>query len=251
MKILVLIPSRYGSTRFPGKPLAMIAGKSLIQHCYDNFMKLAKFSSWCEFEVAVVTDSEQIENHLKSSHSNCVRVDDETESGSERIFLAYQRFFSMKHFDFIVNVQGDEPLLLADDLKKLIDFQKINNFEIATLCTSQTSHENFINPNFVKVVRASNGQAIYFSRSPIPYNREEKLNSNIEPWLLHAGVYSYTPESLIKYNKLETSNLEKLEKLEQLRAIENNISIGVLSLDKVLQGVDTPEDINNIEKYLN
>lgn len=236
--VLILIPARYGSSRFPGKPLAKINNKSMISYVIDNCNQSG-------FDYAVVTDDEQIESHIHELGGNVVRVDDDVTTGSERIFLAYQRHFSEKNYQYIINVQGDEPLLGADLLKELQSFHSKNNFDVLTAVKKrENTEEAFQNPNVVKCIYSQhNSQALYFTRASAPFSREsEEFN-----WYQHIGVYSYKTKALEKFVQCESSPLENLEKLEQLRVLENGMTIGAIETQVNLIGVDTPEDIHKVE----
>lgn len=241
-KAVVLIPARYGSFRFPGKPLAMISGLSMIQRVYMNCLESG-------FECAVVTDHPEIENHVKSFKGKVIRVDDDVPSGSERIALAFQRHFQNSSPELVINVQGDEPLLKGNVLKELAEFHLNSKFDITTLIRPRQSAEaDFKNPNVVKAVWSEvSGQCLYFSRQSVPYDRDG--NKNFE-WFQHIGVYSYRSGALLKFVKLPLSRLEDLEKLEQLRAMENGFSIGAVKTSQRLIGVDLPEDIKKVEGAL-
>jgi len=262
-RALVLIPARYSSTRFPGKPLALIQGKPMIQRVYENIQNQPLKGRW-HFQAFVVTDDERIEKCVKGFGGNCLRIDDDVISGSERICLAYQRYLktpganknSEAMPDFIINVQGDEPLLQAQDLEGLVQFHFQNNFDITTFYRPiENDLEGFQNPNRVKAVVSPSGQCIYFSRSPVPHfpigisSQNEKGKDKIQ-WNLHVGVYCYKPEALEKFNSLPPSPLEKREKLEQLRALENGMTVGAIKLNKQLVGVDEPGDVAVIEGVL-
>ena len=235
--ILILIPARYASSRFPGKPLVEIAGKSMIEHVYAN-------CSQTGFDVAVVTDSSEIENHVKSFGGTVCRVDENVPSGTERIRLAYERFYSDQGYDLVLNVQGDEPLLQKDDLINLSEFHLNSDFNIGTLVSKQSDLDGFKDINRVKVIFCKiTGQCLYFSRASIPYSRE----GNMKEWFLHIGVYSYRPEDLTSFAKEDLSYYEDLEKLEQLRALEMGLKIGAVTTTSTLLGVDTPEDIKKVE----
>ncbi len=240
--VVVLIPARFSSSRFPGKPLAKILGITMIERVFKN----------CEaagFKTAVVTDHDEIENHVKSFGGAVVRVDDDVPSGSERIALAYQRFFKESSPDLVINVQGDEPLLKGDVLKELADFHLKTSYPVATLLRERkNTEEDFKNPNVVKAVWAQETkQCLYFSRQSLPYDRDGK---NEYSWFQHIGVYSYRPEALLKFVTLPMSPLEELERLEQLRALENGFSIGAIVTNQKLMGVDVPEDIKKVEGAL-
>jgi 3-deoxy-manno-octulosonate cytidylyltransferase (CMP-KDO synthetase) len=241
-KAVVLIPARYGSSRFPGKPLATIAGKSMIQRVYTNCLESG-------FECAVVTDHSGIEEHVKEFGGHVIRVDDDVPSGSERIALAYQRFYERSAPEIVINVQGDEPLLRGEVLKELANFHLNSSYDMTTLIRSRQSNEqDFINPNVVKAVWSEvSGQCLYFSRQSVPYDRE---GDKVFNWFQHIGVYSYRPQALLKFVKLSMSKLEDLEKLEQLRAMENGFSIGAIKTTQKLIGVDVPDDIKKVEGAL-
>ena len=240
--VVVLIPARFGSSRFPGKPLAQIAGRSMIERVYSN----CKASG---FETAVVTDNEEIETHVKAFGGIVLRVDDDVPSGSERIALAYQRFFENSKADLVINVQGDEPLLQGDVLKELAEFHLKSSYPITTLLRARkVSEEDFKNPNVVKAIWSEpTKQCLYFSRQSLPYDRDGGRDYN---WYQHIGVYSYRPEALLAFVKMPMSKLEDLEKLEQLRALENGYSLGAILTTQKLMGVDVPEDIKKVEGVL-
>ena len=240
--VVVLIPARFGSSRFPGKPLAQIAGRSMIERVYSN----CKASG---FETAVVTDNEEIETHVKAFGGIVLRVDDDVPSGSERIALAYQRFFENTKADLVINVQGDEPLLQGDVLKELAEFHLKSSYPITTLLRARkVSEEDFKNPNVVKAIWSEpTKQCLYFSRQSLPYDRDGGRDYN---WYQHIGVYSYRPEALLAFVKMPMSKLEDLEKLEQLRALENGYSLGAILTTQKLMGVDVPEDIKKVEGVL-
>lgn len=238
---LILIPARYGSSRFPGKPLSKILDRPMIQHVIENCQASG-------LDCAVVTDDDRIETFLREKDLPCVRVDDEVSTGSERIALAFERHFSGKNYDLIVNVQGDEPLLKANTLKDLVAFHRKSGFDIATAVKERGSkEEDFKNPNIVKCVYSENdGKCLYFTRASAPHFRDGAEGV----WHQHIGLYSYRVESLKQFVKLSESRLEKAEKLEQLRAMENGMSLGAIKVKETLIGVDTPEDIHRIEGVL-
>lgn len=240
--VVVLIPARFGSSRFPGKPLAKISGVSMIQRVFKNCQDAG-------FKTAVVTDNDEIESHVKGFGGVVVRVDDDVPSGSERIALAYQRFYQEDKVDLVINVQGDEPLLKGDVLKELAEFHLKSNYPIATLLRERESQEeDFKNPNVVKAVWSSSSkQCLYFSRQSLPYDRDGNKSYS---WYQHIGVYSYRPEALLNFVKLPVSRHEDLEKLEQLRALDNGYSIGAILTNQKLIGVDVPEDIKKVEGAL-
>ncbi len=242
MSVIILIPARYGSSRFPGKPLAKIKNISMIERVFKN----------CElsgYETAVVTDNNEIEAHVLGFGGKVVRVDDDVPSGSERIALAYDRFYKNKNPKLVINVQGDEPLLKGDVLKKLAEFHLSSQYELTTLVRERSSKdEDFKNPNVVKALFVpASGECLYFSRQSIPFDRDGGKDYS---WYQHIGVYSYTPDALLSFVKLPLGKLEDLEKLEQLRALENKMRIGAVKTNQKLIGVDVPEDIKKVEGVL-
>ncbi len=254
-RILILIPARYASTRFPGKPLAKIHGISMIQRVLENCSKAQ--SVGFEFEAFVVTDDQKVEEHIQSFSPNVVRVDDDVPTGTQRIELAFKRFFKDKNFDLIINVQGDEPLLGARDIEKLAQFHLNSSFHIATLVKKQLKFDQvFHDYNKVKVVMSEiSGAAFYFSRAAIPHRRDSHQNRAedlaLDYWFLHIGVYSFRPDSLLQLTCGSETRLEHLEKLEQLRALEMGLTIGAIQIESDVIGVDRLEDILKVEEVLN
>lgn len=241
-KVIILIPARFASSRFPGKPLTLISGKSMIERVFAN----CKASG---FETFVVTDHDGIEKHVKEFGGKVLRVDDDVPSGSERIALAYERHLKKDSPDLVINVQGDEPLLKGDVLKELAEFHLNSKYELTTLLRERSvKEEDFKNPNVVKAVYSPESkQCLYFSRQSLPYDRDGNRDYN---WYQHIGVYSYKPEALSRFVKLPMSRLEDLEKLEQLRALENQMMIGAIMTNQKLIGVDVPDDVKKVEGAL-
>ena len=239
---LILVPARFGSSRFPGKPLAKINGKSMIEYVMENCTKYG-------FDWSIVTDNEDIEREVLKFGGHVVRVDDDVSTGSERIALAYKRYFSQKkQYEQVINVQGDEPLLTADIIQKIAKEHSQSDFDIYTAVKKRISSDSeFKNPNIVKCIKSSiNSQCLYFSRESIPFNKtEEKFN-----WFQHIGLYSYKPTALVSFVGFKESFYEKYEKLEQLRALENGLTIGASEVEVNLIGVDTPDDIKKVEGVL-
>lgn len=240
--VVILIPARFASSRFPGKPLAQIAGKSMIERVYENCRESG-------FETHVVTDHDGIEKHVKDFGGSVLRVNDDVPSGSERIALAYERHLRAKNPDLVINVQGDEPLLKGQILKELADFHLKTDFEITTLLRERSvKEEDFKNPNVVKAVWSPvSKECLYFSRQSLPYDRDGGKDYS---WYHHIGVYSYRPKALSAFVKLPMSRLEDLEKLEQLRGLENGMKIGAVLTNQKLIGVDVPDDVKKVEGAL-
>jgi 3-deoxy-manno-octulosonate cytidylyltransferase (CMP-KDO synthetase) len=251
-RVLLLIPARFQSSRFPGKPLAAISGISMIKRVLVNMSNIQ--DQQIEFESYVVTDDIKIEAHIKEFSPNVVRVDDDVNSGTLRIELAYRRFFADKNFDLVINVQGDEPLLLKEEIVKISKFHLNSKFDIATMVKKQEGFDElFFDTNKVKaVISEVDGRAFYFSRASIPHKRDTNITNNkTDYWFLHIGIYSFTPNALMAFATFSESRLENLEKLEQLRALENGLSIGAIQSNLILVGVDSPDDIPKVEQLLN
>ncbi len=214
----------------------------MIERVYANCLQSG-------LDSAVVTDHQEIENAVKAFGGKVLRVDDDVPSGSERIALAYERYFAKLRPSLVINVQGDEPLLKGGVLKDLVKFHLNSSFDMATLLrTRRSNEEDFNNPNVVKGVWSPySGQCLYFSRQALPFDRDGAKDFD---WHHHIGVYSYRPEALLRFVKLPVARLEDLEKLEQLRALENGMTIGAILTDQLLIGVDVPQDIKKVEGAL-
>ena len=246
--ILILIPARFGSSRFPGKPLATLCSTPLINHVIQRVEQLSKTRPDLDIHNCVVTDDDRIKEVVESSGGRCVLVKDETTSGTDRIKLALERHFSNKEWDLVVNVQGDEPMIDPKDLSSLVDFHLNSAYDVTTLYKI-ISFGAAKSSNQVKVVlNPSSGQCLYFSRSIIPFDRDESAEEG--QFHGHVGVYSFRPSSLIKMSELSETVLEKRECLEQLRALESGMTIGAIETKNNLIGVDTPEDLKRVEEVL-
>ena len=243
MKILGIIPARFASTRFPGKPLALIAGKPLIQHVVEQCQRAKSLN-----EVIVATDDTRIWEVAQ----NFCRVEmtrPEHPSGSDRIAEVAERCGG----DAVVNIQGDEPLIDPAVIDAVANALAHN--EMSTAATPIKNLAELDNPNVVKVVVNAAGHALYFSRRTIPYLREAASRPVQEqlaafPFLKHLGIYGYRRETLLRLVKFPVSPLENAEKLEQLRALENGISITVVQVDYDSIGVDAPEDVAKVEAII-
>jgi 3-deoxy-manno-octulosonate cytidylyltransferase (CMP-KDO synthetase) len=244
MNIIGIIPARYASTRFPGKPLAMINGKSMIQRVYEQ-VSLANTIS----EIIVATDDERIESHVKSFGGNVCMTSLKHNSGTERCFEVIETIKN-NEFDVVVNIQGDEPYINPTQIDLLTSIFTKNEIEIATLIKKINHYEDLLNPNIVKVIRDIHHKAIYFSRLPIPYfrgtNQHDWINKN--EYYKHIGIYAYRTSTLKNIVSLPLSSLEKAESLEQLRWIENGYSIYTAITEFESIAVDTPDDL---EKLIN
>jgi len=242
-KIIGIIPARFASTRFPGKPLALIAGKPLIQRVIEQCQQAKSLS-----EVVVATDDERIFRAAKAfCRVEMTRADHP--SGSDRIAEVAGRIAC----DAVVNIQGDEPLMDPAVVDAVAG--ALAQAEMSTAATTLKIPEEYDNPNVVKVVVNAAGRALYFSRRTIPYLREAASRSTAEqlaafPFLKHLGIYGFRRETLLRLVQYPVSPLEHAEKLEQLRALVHGIGIAVVTVDYDSVGVDAPEDVARVEKIL-
>jgi 3-deoxy-manno-octulosonate cytidylyltransferase (CMP-KDO synthetase) len=250
MSVIVVIPARYSSTRFPGKPLAPLKGIPVIEHVYRN-----SSNSRLADEVIVATDSETIFQKVISFGGKAVMTSPDHVSGTDRI----AEVAGGLHYDIIVNVQGDEPLIRAEMIDAVVSVLDDRGASVGTLAKKIENRSEIFDPNIVKVVCDERGFALYFSRAPIPYHRDlfgagGTLNPSSSSELFmfkHVGIYSYRRDVLLSLKECRPSRLEKIEKLEQLRALENDFRIKVGETLFETVGVDTPEDLERIEKCLN
>ena len=243
MKIVGIIPARYASTRFPGKPLALIAGKPLIQHVIERCRE-AKLLS----DVIVATDDPRIAEKVHG-FARVEMTRPEHPSGSDRIAEVAER----SSCDAVVNVQGDEPLIDPAVIDAVAG--ALQDSEMSTAATRLLSAEEYENPNVVKVVVNTAGRALYFSRRTIPYLRDAASRSVSEQlaafaFLKHLGIYGYRRDTLLKLVRFPVSSLESAEKLEQLRALENGIPIAVVEVNYDSVGVDVPADVERVQAML-
>jgi 3-deoxy-manno-octulosonate cytidylyltransferase (CMP-KDO synthetase) len=242
VKVIGIIPARYASTRFPGKPLAPVAGKPLIQHVVEQCQKAKSLS-----EIIVATDDTRIWE-VAQNFCRAEMTRPEHPSGSDRIAEVAERISC----DAIVNIQGDEPLIDPNVIDAVA--KALTDCEMSTAATLVKNPKDLDNPNVVKVVVNAAGRALYFSRRTIPYLREAASGSSEQlaafAFLKHLGIYGYRREMLLRLVKFPVSPLENAEKLEQLRALENGISIAVVKVAHESVGVDTPEDVEWVERFL-
>ena len=237
MRAVIVIPARYASTRFPGKPLALIAGVSLIQRVYERASQSQRAQA-----VYVATDDDRIFGHVAEFGGKAVKPDGDHQSGTDRIAAALPLIErETEPFEAIVNVQGDEPLIDIEAVDRLIERLATSASGMATLASPLDTDEEFQARDVVKVVTDAAGNAIYFSRAPIG-SRETARR--------HIGVYAYRRAALERFVSLEPSSLERAESLEQLRAIQNGIRIAVLRTTRAHLGVDRPEDVERVERAL-
>ena len=239
MKAVGIIPARFNSTRFPGKPLADIKGKTMIRRVYEQAEKSELLSA-----IFVATDDERIISEVNSFSGNAIMTSPKHQSGTDRCFEVLEKIGKDK-YDVVVNIQGDEPFIHPEQIDKVIRSFKHENVHISTLAHKLNDSRDLISPTLVKVVRKVNGEALYFSRSPIPFMREAsgKDWTKLHPYLKHVGIYAYRSNVLEEIVKLPVSSLEKGESLEQLRWLENGYSVMVELTDKESMPVDYPEDL--------
>lgn len=242
-KIVAIIPARFASTRFPGKPLEKIAGKTMIRRVYDRVKKISEIA-----DVVVATDDEQIFKHVAGFGGKVVMTSDTHQSGTDRCFEALK--YLKTKYDFVLNIQGDEPFIMPQQIKTVIETLENNKSGLATLKKKIEGSDEILDPNTVKVVTDKNGYALYFSRHPIPYMRgyKKELWYNVQTYYKHIGIYGYSVATLTAITKLKPSSLELAESLEQLRWLENGLSIKVAETEYASYGVDTPEDLIKVEK---
>jgi 3-deoxy-manno-octulosonate cytidylyltransferase (CMP-KDO synthetase) len=242
--VLAIIPARYASTRFPGKPLADINGKSMVQRVYEQAGKASRLTG-----VVVATDNLLIYDHVKAFGGDVVMTSENHASGTDRCYEALT--LQKEKFNYVINIQGDEPFIEPEQIDLLAGALS-GDTEIATLAKRTTDAESIFNPNVVKVVFSKEGRALYFSRSPIPHQR----NKPEADWPAHGifykhiGMYAYRSDILERITQLPVSSLEAAESLEQLRWLESGYSITVLETSHESLGIDVPEDIKKALRYL-
>src|SRR5690554_318513 len=238
MKKLAIIPARYASSRFPGKPLIDLNGKTMIQRVVEGVTNSKQFD-----EVVVATDDEKIANHVKAIGRKVILTKPTHESGTDRCGEVIESFIE---FDIVVNIQGDEPLVDAEQLRVLLAAFEDSTVEIATLGSPKISATDIHDPNRIKIVLNQYSDALYFSRSPIPFERSQEGY----PFLKHIGLYGFRSETLKKLVQLPPTLLEKTESLEQLRWMYYGYKIRVVETDIETPNIDTPEDVEAVLEKL-
>lgn len=244
MRVIGVIPARYGSTRFPGKPLADILGKPMIQHVWERTSQAKTLE-----KVIIATDDERILRKAKEFGAEAILTSSSLSSGTERVAE------TVKDLDvnIVANIQGDEPLIepqaIDEAIKSLIDDPEI---PMATLAYKTTKKEEIKDPNVVKVVFDKDNFALYFSRSPIPFSKEHRSPFTVHgsPFYKHLGLYVYRKEFLLKLAKMKPTPLERMEGLEQLRVLENGYRIKVVETEYDSIGVDTPRDLERVRAVI-
>ena len=240
MKILCVIPSRIGSTRLPRKPLLPIAGKPMIQWVYENAQKCAAIT-----KVVVATDSEEIAAVIRNCGGEVVMTSTDLKTGSDRVAVVAKQFADM---DIIINLQGDEPFIKPEMLEELVaPYLNGETPAMTTLANQLDMEKEYPDPRYVKVITALNGNALYFSRSPIPFFRQNPAVSM--PTYHHIGLYAFQRDFLLNYTNLPQTPLEQAESLEQLRALEHGYTIRVcITKEKTIE-INDAEDYQEAQKF--
>ncbi len=238
LKKIAIIPARYAATRFPAKLMQILGNKTVILHTYDNTIATGLFD-----DVFVATDSEIIFNEIVTHGGKAMMSKKNHESGSDRIAEAAADL----EVDIIVNVQGDEPFVKREPLEKLLQVLTDENVQVASLMQVLTDEKLIADPNYVKVAVDKNMNALLFSRSIIPYNRETSI---LPTYYEHIGVYAFKKQALLNFTNWPMTPLEAAEKIECLRYLENGISIKMVATDYMGIEIDTPEDLKKAEKFL-
>lgn len=244
MNFIAIIPARYASTRFPGKPLAILGGKTVIERVYEQVQQVLE-------AVYVATDDERIYDAVKAFGGQAVMTSANHKSGTDRIAEAVKKIGG--DYDVVVNVQGDEPFIQPEQIETLCHCFDDPSTQIATLGKRFTDMAGVENPNSPKIVVDNRGFAMYFSRSVIPYIRGAEQETWLEhyPYLKHLGIYAYRTKVLEEVTHLPQSSIEVAESLEQLRWLQNGYRIKVAETEFETVGIDTPEDLQKAEEFLN
>jgi len=245
--VLGVIPARLASSRLPRKLLTPLLGRPLIEWVWRQVSGMSVFD-----RLVVATDSDEILAICESMGAPAVLTDPDHPSGSDRV-AEVVRLPEFREFPLVVNVQGDEPLVSEDHLRRTVALVRDEGWDVGTCATPVLHRADYLDPSVVKVVRARDGGALYFSRAPIPFVRDgdpDETALESEPFLRHVGIYVYRREALLRWVSLPLSTLEGIERLEQLRALENGMAIGVALVDGAAPGVDTPSDVATMERML-
>jgi 3-deoxy-manno-octulosonate cytidylyltransferase (CMP-KDO synthetase) len=252
MSVVAIIPARYGSTRLPGKPLAQIGGKPMIQHVYESASRSRVLD-----RILVATDDRRIEKAVRGFGGEVIMTSPDHPSGTDRLAEVARKVKA----DWLVNLQGDLPFIHAETISRAVmPMRRDRTIPMGTVCTPILDEKEWRNPNIVKVMTDRAGFALYFSRAPIPYYRISvidpkgvKMSTGAKHRLWgfrHLGLYIYRRDFLLKFARLRPTALERIESLEQLRALENGYRIFVAEVDERSVEVDTPADLKKAERYL-
>ena len=240
-KVAAVIPARYASVRFPGKPLAPIAGKSMIQRVVEQVRQASSIS-----RVVVATDDQRIKSAVEGFGGEAILTRSNHATGTDRVAEVATHIEA----DIYVNVQGDEPLMDPGTIDLVAEAMLEDDaVKLATPCTAIKEQQDIMDPNVVKVVRDFDSNGLYFSRAPIPWVRDANLAGKVMYWK-HLGLYGYRRDALLEYPTLPPGELERVEQLEQLRWLENGFSIRVVETDYDAVSVDVPADVERVEKLL-
>lgn len=238
MKKIAMIPARYAATRFPGKLMQKLGDKTVIRRVFEATLQTKLFD-----DVVIVTDSDIIEEEIKAVNGHVIRSKKHHESGSDRIAEAAVDL----DVDIIVNVQGDEPFIQREPLEKLVRLFDDKSVQVGSLMRKITSEEELHASSSVKIVVNKNSDALYFSRSVIPFTANTAIKA---PHYLHVGVYAFRKEALLRFTSWPVAELERIEKLEQLRYLENGVAIRMALVDFKSIAIDTPDDLEKAKKLL-
>jgi len=242
MAVIAIIPARYGSTRFPGKPLALIGGKPMVQHVYESTARARGLD-----RVIVATEDRRIFDAARSVGAEVMMTSDKHESGTDRLAEVAKKIRA----ELVVNVQGDLPFIRPETIDRTVKpLRQDRKIPMATAKTAIFDENEWLNPNVVKVVTDKAGFALYFSRAPIPHARDGSGGGDAPLRYRHVGIYAYRREFLLKFARMRPVELERIEKLEQLRALANGYRIRVAEVDERSVEVDTPADLEKAEAYL-
>jgi 3-deoxy-manno-octulosonate cytidylyltransferase (CMP-KDO synthetase) len=246
LKILGIIPARYASSRLPAKLLLEVDGKSILQMVYERCLKAKSLS-----DVVIATDSTIVEEHVKSFGGQVVLTSDKHPSGTDRCAEALRLMGGTINYDFVINIQGDEPLMDPQNIDLLSSSFKITS-EISSVCIKIKDTDTLLNPNVVKVVLNEQKEAMYFSRSPIPHLREVPTENWVEEadFYKHIGMYGFRADILERIVKLPLAKLEAQEKLEQLRWLTNGYKVRMVEVFSDGIGIDTEEDFQRLKQFL-
>lgn len=232
--VVAVIPARYQSSRFPGKPLALIAGKTLLQRTFDSVAKCTALDA-----IVVVTDDVRIYEHARLFGAKVVMTAEECKNGTERIIDAIIRDRELAQYEIYINVQGDEPCIASSSIAQLVDIMQNNPQEyMATAVTALEKEADIFNKGIVKCVKNLADYALYFSRAPLPLSYK------------HVGIYAFRKHFLLEYGKMSNTPLQQLEDLEQLKVLEHGYQIKTVVVDTPSIHVDYPEDIQKVEQWL-
>ena len=238
--VIIAIPARFGSSRFPGKVTALLAGKPVIEHVYEACQKTNLGS------VVIATESQRVVETCNSFGAQAILTSDKCQSGTDRIYEATLG----RPEAFIINVQGDEPFINPQTIVKIAELLRSDpTCDIATAVMATTDDAKIDNPNCVKAVLGKNMRALYFSRSRVPFKREPSAENKDFIYWHHCGIYGYRKEALKRFVSLPQSPLEKVEKLEQLRALEDGMTIKCVQIEPAGPAIDTADDLRRAEAY--